>query len=97
MKRKEHVYFHPGVILSEEFMKPLGLSANALAMAIRVPSNRISNIVRGRAGITADTAIRLGLFFGNDPEFWANLQRNYELSQARLTHDYSRIEEHVAA
>jgi addiction module HigA family antidote len=76
--------FYPGVIVSEEFMQPLGLSTNALAMAIRLPSNRISNTVGGRAGITADTAIPLGRYFGNGEEFWANLQSNYEL--ARRTH-----------
>jgi addiction module HigA family antidote len=70
---------HPGEILHEQ-MEEVGLSANALAAKLGVPANRISAIVRGRRGITADTALRLGrLFFGQTPEFWMNLQRTYDL------------------
>ena len=61
---------HPGEMLLEEFMKPLGLSANALAIALRVPVTRISEIVRERRGITADTALRLARYFNMSPEFW---------------------------
>jgi addiction module HigA family antidote len=69
---------HPGEILQEQ-MQELGLSANALATKLSVPANRISAILRGSRGITADTALRLGRFFGQTPEFWMNLQRTYDL------------------
>jgi addiction module HigA family antidote len=71
---------HPGEMLREEFMIPYGLSANALAMALRVPSTRISEIVAERRGITADTAYRLALYFGTTPDYWMNFQSDYELS-----------------
>ena len=74
---------HPGEMLREEFMVPLGLSANALALAIHVPATRVSAIVNGRRGITADTALRLGQYFGTSAEFWINVQKKYELDQAR--------------
>jgi addiction module HigA family antidote len=70
---------HPGEMLREEFMKPLGLSSNALAMALRVPVTRISEIVRGRRGITADTALRLARYFNMTPEFWMRLQMDFDL------------------
>ncbi|MBV8829412.1 MAG: HigA family addiction module antidote protein [Acidobacteriaceae bacterium] len=73
----------PGEILQEEFMEPHGLSANALAVALHVPPNRIHAIVKGLRTITADTALRLAQFFGNSPEFWLNLQQNYELELAK--------------
>lgn len=74
---------HPGEILEEEFMRPLGLSANALAKSLDVPVTRISDIVRGRRGITADTALRLGRFLGTSPELWMGLQSEYDLRVAR--------------
>jgi addiction module HigA family antidote len=73
----------PGEILQEEFLEPFGLSANALALELHVPANRIQDIVRGRRSITADTALRLSQYFGNSAEFWLNLQQNYELDQAK--------------
>lgn len=73
----------PGEFLSEEFLEPLGLSANALALALRVPANRIQAIVNGQRAITADTALRLGRYFGTTPEFWVNLQSAYELDKAK--------------
>jgi antitoxin HigA-1 len=75
---------HPGEILREEFMKPLGLSANALALALRVPATRIGDILRRDKprAISADTAIRLGRYFGTTAEFWLNLQSAYDLSLA---------------
>ena len=75
---------HPGEVLREEFMKPLGLSANALALALRVPATRIGDILRTEKprAVTADTAIRLARYFGTTPEFWLNLQSAYELSLA---------------
>ena len=74
---------HPGEILEEEFMKPLGLSANALAHALDVPVTRVSEIVRGRRGITADTALRLARLLGTTPEFWLGLQSDFDLRVAR--------------
>jgi addiction module HigA family antidote len=83
---------HPGEILAEEYLKPLGLSASALAQAIGVPPNRISDIVRRRRDVSADTAIRLGRFFDVDPRFWLNLQTAYDLSLAESEHDYSSVQ-----
>jgi len=74
---------HPGEMLREEFLIPLGMSANALAMSLSVPATRIGEIVNERRGITGDTAIRLGEFFRVGPEFWMNLQTRYELELAR--------------
>jgi addiction module HigA family antidote len=73
----------PGEILREEFMKPLGVSINALARDVDVPPNRISEIVNGKRAITADTALRLGKYFGISPEIWLDLQSDYELRVAR--------------
>jgi addiction module HigA family antidote len=74
---------HPGEILREEFLVPMKISQNALAMAIHVPATRIGDIIHGRRGISPDTALRLGRFFGNSPEFWLNLQQMHDLSKAR--------------
>jgi antitoxin HigA-1 len=71
-------------MLREEFMVPLGITQNALAMKIRVPATRIGDIVHGRRAITPETALRLARFFGNSPEFWMNLQQMYDLSKARV-------------
>ena len=71
---------HPGEMLREEFMVPLGISASALAVALCVPSSRVSQIVAERRGITADTAYRLSRYFGPSPMFWMNMQSNYELA-----------------
>jgi addiction module HigA family antidote len=73
---------HPGEILREQ-MEEMGLSANALGGRIGVPANRVSTILRGSRSITADTALRLGRFFGQSPEFWLNLQQAYDLAVAR--------------
>jgi len=77
---------HPGEVLREEFMVPLGLSANRLAEALGVPSNRISDIIRGRRGVSADTALRLAKCFGTSPEFWMNLQMAHDVSKATAEH-----------
>lgn len=74
---------HPGEILRGEFMAPLGLSNNALALALRTPATRIGEIVRGRRSITADTALRLGRYFGTSPDLWLGLQAEYDLRLAR--------------
>jgi antitoxin HigA-1 len=73
---------HPGEILLEEFMKPLGVSINKLARDIDVPPGRISEIVNGKRAVTADTALRLGRYFGVSPEIWITLQADYELRVA---------------
>src|SRR6202051_5278432 len=80
----QRVTTHPGVMLREEFLVPLGISQNALAMKIRVPATRIGDIIHGRRAITPDTALRLARFFGNSPEFWLNLQQMHDLSKARI-------------
>ena len=74
---------HPGEMLREDFLKPLGLSVNRLAMDLHVPVTRMNDIVRGRRSITADTALRLGKYFGTSAQFWLNLQSNYELELAQ--------------
>jgi addiction module HigA family antidote len=70
-------------MLEEEFLKPLGMSVNALALALRVPANRIGAIVNGKRAVTADTALRLPRFFGNSPEFWMNLQAMHDLTKTK--------------
>ncbi len=87
---------HPGEILRAEFLEPLGMSARALAEAIGVPANRLTDIIRERRGVTADTAIRLGRYFKTDPRFWTNLQAAYDLTKAAEEHDYSDIRPHAA-
>jgi addiction module HigA family antidote len=74
---------HPGEVLGEEFLKPLGLSVNALAIALRVPATRIGAIVKGERAVTADTALRLARFFRTSPEFWVSLQAMHDLTKAR--------------
>ncbi len=79
---------HPGEILREEFLLPLSLSANALAIALGVPAPRINDVARERRGITADTALRLARYFGTSAEFWMGLQADYDLRTAeRLAGD----------
>ncbi|MDG6348111.1 HigA family addiction module antitoxin [Luteimonas sp. 8-5] len=73
----------PGEILFEEFMQPLGISMNALARDLGVPPNRISEIVAGRRALTADTALRLAVYFRTNPELWLNLQTDYDLRMLR--------------
>jgi addiction module HigA family antidote len=82
---------HPGEILREEYLVPLGLSSRALAHAISVPPNRMSELVAERRGITADTAVRLARHFRTTPEFWMNLQSGHDLSKAQAETDYSHI------
>ncbi len=82
MSRKTISPIHPGEILIDEFLKPMDLSQNRLAMDIHVPARRINEIVHGKRRITADTALRLGRFFGNSPQFWLGLQMDYDLNVA---------------
>lgn len=74
---------HPGEILLEEFLKPLGMSMNKLADALHVPANRITQIVDGRRGISGETALRLSRYFGTSAEFWLGMQKDYDLQVAR--------------
>lgn len=72
---------HPGEVLREEFLKPLGISQYQLAKSTSVPLTRVAEICRGRRGITADTALRLARYFGTTPKFWLGLQQDFELEQ----------------
>jgi len=74
---------HPGEILLEEFLKPLGMTMNKLADELHVPANRITQIVEGRRGITGETALRLARYFGTSAEFWLGLQKDFDLQIAR--------------
>lgn len=77
---------HPGEILREEFLTPLKMTANALAIRLRVPAPRINDIVREKRGISSDTALRLARFFETSPEFWVNLQTAYDLKIVKAKH-----------
>ena len=77
---------HPGEILREEYLEPMGLSSNALAKLLRVPANRITTLVAGKRAMTADTALRLAKAFGTTAQFWLNLQTAYELRRAEQDH-----------
>jgi len=83
MKTKLLDEIHPGEILLEDFMKPMGITARQLAADIDVSPSRISEIVHGTRPITADTALRLGLFFSMEPRFWLNLQSEYDMRMAK--------------
>ena len=73
---------HPGEVLLEEFLKPMNLSQNQLALAVRVPARRINEIIHGKRRVTADTALRLARYFGMSPRFWLGLQMDYDLDVA---------------
>jgi len=83
MKKKRMAPVHPGEILLEQFLKPLAMSQNKLALEISVPPRRINEIVKGRRRVTADTAMRLARFFRMTPEYWMGLQADYDLDVAR--------------
>lgn len=82
---------HPGEVLAELYLDPLGMSAITLARRLNVPRTRIERLVKGETALTIDTAMRLSKFFGNTAEFWVNLQRAYDLAHARRTADLSDI------
>ena len=86
---------HPGEILLEEFLKPLGLSQNRLSRDLAVPAQRINEIVREKRAITVDTALRLARYFHTTPRFWLNLQMHYDLEMARATRLLDRINQDV--
>ena len=79
----QHPPVHPGTILRQEFMEELGLTAYAIAKACRIPRSKLERIVRGELGISGDTAVRLGRYFGTSDRFWMNLQSTYEVMKAR--------------
>jgi antitoxin HigA-1 len=95
MTKKVMPPVHPGEILFEEFMKPLGISQNRLARDLKVPPRRINEIVQGKRGITTDTALRLSRHFGTSVEFWMNLQTHYELEVAEDSKLVERIGKEV--
>ena len=84
MARKTLEPLHPGEVLVEEFLKPMGISQNRLALALGVPARRINEIVLKKRGMSADTALRLARYFSNSPQFWLGLQMDYELDVANL-------------
>jgi addiction module HigA family antidote len=94
MKNRKHAPVHPGEILQKEFLEPMAMSQNKLAMALRVPARRVNEIVLGKRGITADTALRLARYFGMSAEFWLGLQMDYELDVAEDELE-SKIEKEV--
>lgn len=84
LKQREVPLSHPGEILLEDWLKPLNISQYALAKAIGVPPRRINEIVQGKRAITADTALRLAVFFGTDAQSWLNLQTHYDAEMVRV-------------
>ena len=103
MKNKKLTPIHPGEILREEFLEPMGISQYRLAKNISVPPRRINEIVHGKRSITADTALRLGRFFGMSAQFWLNLQTRYDLEvtedllEDRLAEEVHTLEAHLAS
>ena len=103
MKNKKLTPIHPGEILREEFLEPMGISQYRLAKDISVPPRRINEIVHGKRSITADTALRLGRFFGMSAQFWLNLQTRYDLEvtedllEDRLAEEVHALEAHLAS
>lgn len=91
MSEKLYPPIHPGEVLMEDFIKEFGITQNKLAVSIGVPPRRINEIVHGKRAITADTALRLGRYFGISPQFWLNLQTQYELEVAE-----DRVSEQIA-
>lgn len=103
MTFRERKPVHPGEILAEDILPELGMNANQVGEALGVPANRISEILRGRRSITADTALRLGRWLGSSPRFWMNLQRSYDLEVAErdlgrtIEQQVTPLEKRVAA
>jgi len=87
---------HPGEVLREEFLEPLGMSANALATQLRVPSTRLHEIVNERRAVTPDTALRLARYFGGSAQFWMNLQSAHDLRREEIAHG-EEIERSISA
>jgi addiction module HigA family antidote len=103
MKNEKLTPIHPGEILKEEFLEPMGISQYRLAKDISVPPRRINEIVHGKRSITADTALRLGRFFGMSAQFWLNLQTRYDLEvtedllEGRLAEEVHILEAHLTS
>lgn len=93
MANKTFSPIHPGEILEEEFLKPMGISQSQLARDIHVPHRRVNEIARGKRSISPDTALRLSRYFGNSAEFWLNLQTTYDVRVLQSEEDYSDISE----
>lgn len=93
MKRLQNI--HPGEILKEEFLIPFGLSAYRLSKDINIPQTRISEILKGRGRISADTALRLSYYFGNSPKFWLGIQDDYDLEEIRKIFDSSKFSKEI--
>ncbi len=94
MRKRDFDPIHPGEILLEEFLRPMAISQYRLAKDVSVPQRRISEIVQGKRSITADTALRLGRFFGMEAQFWLNLQSRYDLLRAE-TELHNRLAKEV--
>ncbi len=88
---------HPGEVLKEEFLVPMGISAYRLSKELNIPQTRISGIIHGKRAVTADTALRLSRFFGTTPDFWLNLQNSYDLEEEENAHpwDFSSIKRYA--
>ena len=95
MGKKTMPPIHPGEILAEEFMKPLGLSQSGLAIALRIPNQRVHDLVHGRRNITLDTAARLARYFGVGTAFWMNLQTHYDLEKAEDEGFFERLAQDI--
>lgn len=95
MTDKKLLPVHPGEILLEEYLKPLGISQNKLGRDLGVPAQRINEIVRGQRAISVDTALRLGRYFKTTPQFWLNLQSRYDLEMAQETRLVDRVIQEV--
>ena len=91
MDKPTHPPIHPGEILLEDFLRPMGISQSLLALAIRVPLQRVHDIVHGRRAISVDSAARLGRFFGTSADLWLNLQTHYDLEKARDEGLFDRV------
>jgi len=91
MKRLNNI--HPGEVLLEEFLKPLGISAYRLSKDLNIPQTRVSQIIKGKRKVTADTALRLSKYFGNSAQFWLGLQNDYDLEveQIKNNKDFAQI------
>ncbi len=83
MLPKNRIAVHPGDILAEEFLRPMGLTQAVLARKLRISKNRLNELVKGKRGVTAETALLLARYFKNSPEFWMNLQTAHDLTKAR--------------
>ena len=95
MGAKKMTPVHPGEILLEEYLIPLGMSQNKLGRDLGVPAQRINEIVRGQRAITVDTALRLAKYFHTTPQFWLNMQSHYDLEMARETHLIDKVNREV--